>query len=294
MLQGSRKLGILLVLVSAVLWSTAGLFVRVADLDIWSMVGWRSAFTAIVLGLYIVCRTRFEGTRAVRSFGRPGLVATAVAVVASITYVASLTWTSVANVMTIYAALPFAATLLAFLWLGERITGRFILAGSVAFVGIAVMVGASFGGRDTLGILAATGMTLSFATVLVIAKRYPTLDLTQMTMLAAIACSLIALPFMPSRLPSPEQLMACAAYGVLSTGISYILVLMGGRLIGSGEAGFLSMLDVVLGPFWVWLFFDERIGLSSFIGGTIVILAVIWYLGGGPRNVRAALPTTGG
>lgn len=196
--------------------------------------------------------------------------------------------------MTIYAALPFAATLIAFLWLGERITGRFILAGSVAFVGIAVMVGASFGGRDLLGILAATVMTLSFATELVIAKRYPTLDLTQMTMLAAIACSIIALPFMPGRLPTPEQLMACAAYGVLSTGIAYILVLMGGRLIASGEAGFLSMLDVVLGPFWVWLFFDERMGLSSFIGGTIVVLAVIWYLGGGPRNVRAALPTTGG
>lgn len=293
MLQGSRKLGILLVLTSAILWSTAGLFVRVADLDIWSMVGWRSAFTAIILGLYIIYRNRLEGTSTVRSFGRPGLVATAVAVVAGVTYVASLTWTSVANVMTIYAALPFAATLLAFLWLGERITGRFLLAGGVAFVGIAVMVGASFGGRDLLGILAATVMTLSFATELVIAKRYPSLDVTLMTMLAAVTCAIIALPFLAWTLPSAKQLIACAAYGVLSTGISYILVLMGGRMIGSGEAGFLSMLDVVLGPCWVWLFFGERIGLSTFIGGVIVILAVIWYLGGGPRGLRAPMSDSG-
>ncbi len=36
--------------------------------------------------------------------------------------------------------------------------------------------------------------------------------------------------------------------------LAYILALKGGRLVSSGEAGLISMLDVVLGPLWVWLF----------------------------------------
>jgi drug/metabolite transporter (DMT)-like permease len=80
--------------------------------------------------------------------------------------------------------------------------------------------------------------------------------------------------------PEPKQLLACAGYGLLATGLGYILVLIGGRMIGSGEASLLSMLDVVLGPLWVWLIFDERIGLATGIGGAAVLVAVVWYLSG--------------
>ena len=36
-----RLMGIVIVLISAVMWSLAGHFVWMANLDIWSIVGWR-------------------------------------------------------------------------------------------------------------------------------------------------------------------------------------------------------------------------------------------------------------
>ncbi|WP_280176916.1 MULTISPECIES: DMT family transporter [unclassified Rhizobium] len=266
------------------MWSTAGLFVRMANLDMWSIVAWRSGFSFVTLGIYILLRKRAEQGASPRCFGWPGIFACMVSVVAAIAYIASLQWTSVANVMTVYAALPFLATTIAFLWFKERVTSRFVIAGIVAFCGVALTVGAAVATRDIIGIAAAFVMTSGFAFQLVIARRYPTLDMPMMTVCSAALCVFVAVPFMQFVIPSPLQLLACALYGVLTTGIAYVLVLMGSRLIGSGEAGFLSMLDVVLGPFWVWLFYDERIGVPVFIGGCVVLGAVGWYLLGSSKE----------
>jgi drug/metabolite transporter (DMT)-like permease len=290
-LSNTRLFGIFLVVVSAILWSTAGLFVRMADMDIWSILFWRSLFSCAALGLYVLLRNRGAGPSVARSFGWQGAATCLISVLAAIAYIASLQWTSVANVMTVYAALPFVATAIAFAWFGERVTTRFIIAGSLAFVGVAITVGAAVTRQDILGIVAAVVMTACFASQLVIARRYPSLDMTTITVAAAALCVVVALPLMHWGLPSPRQLLACALYGALTTGAAYVLVMMGSRLTGSGEAGFISMLDVVLGPFWVWLFYDERVGLAVFIGGAIVLLSVIWYLSGLGLAAKARAPS---
>lgn len=275
----ARRLGIQLVLASAVLWSTAGLFVRMADMDLWSMVGWRSIFAFLVLGGFLLARRKPAGGPVAASFGWPGLAACAVSVIASITYIAALRWTSVANVMTVYATLPFVATGIAFVWLHDRVSPRFVLAGGAAFAGVAISVGAAMSAQDLMGIAAAFAMTAGCATQIVIVRRFPRLDTTLVTAMVALACFCIALPMMRLSLPAPQQLLACALYGVLTTGLGYILLLIGSRLVGAGEAGLLSMLDVVLGPFWVWLVYDERIALPVFLGGALVLASVAWYLG---------------
>lgn len=274
----SRQYGFILVALSAVLWSTAGMFVRMADLDTWTIIAWRSLFAVPTLGAIAVYQNRADLAGLARGFGLPSLIAAAVSVVSAISYVVSLRLTSVATVMTVYAALPFIATAIAFLWLREPVSRRFLVAGGIALAGIVIMTGAAANGRDLLGILAALVMTASFATQLVYTKRHPGIDTTLVSALAAALCGVIALPFARTGLPAPEQITACALYGILTTGLAYVLVLAGGRLISSGEAGFISMLDVVLGPLWVWLFYAERPGMAVLIGGGVVLASVTWYL----------------
>ncbi|RUM04399.1 DMT family transporter [Rhizobium anhuiense] len=274
----SRLVGIYLVISSAVLWSTAGLFVRIADMDVWSMVAWRSAFSFVTLGAFVLIRRRWTKKGVKGTFGMPGVVACVVSTVAAITYVASLQRTTVANVMTVYATLPFVATGIAFLWLHDPVTYRFVIAGCLAFLGVVISVGAAMSANDLLGILAAFIMTAGCATQIVIAKRFPSMDSTMMTVLAALACFCIALPLMQYSIPTSTQLLACAFYGIFTTGIGYVLLLLGSRRIGSGEAGLLSMLDVILGPIWVWIFYSEEITLPVLLGGAVVLTSVFWYL----------------
>jgi drug/metabolite transporter (DMT)-like permease len=277
----ARRIGIYLVIASAVLWSTAGLFVRMADMDLWSMVAWRSAFSFITLGAFVLFRRLSAHGRTPMTFGLPGIAACTVSTIAGITYIASLQWTTVANVMTVYATLPFVATAIAYVWLRDQVTHRLILAGTAAFIGVTISVGAAASARDILGIVAAFVMTAGCAMQIVIARRFPSLDSTMMTVFAALASLCIALPLMQFSIPTPTQLLACALYGVLTTGLGYVLLLLGSRRIGSGEAGLLSMLDVVLGPAWVWLFYNEQVSAAVLTGGIVVLSSVAWYLLGG-------------
>ncbi|NSZ77095.1 DMT family transporter [Agrobacterium tumefaciens] len=287
-----RLIGIYMVIASAVMWSTAGLFVRMADMDVWSMVAWRSGFSVITLGAFVLVRKRTSRRHPAKTFGLPGVAACVVSAFTAISYIASLQWTTVANVMTVYATLPFVATGIAFVCLRDQVTHRFVIAGCVAFIGVTISAGGAVSATDFIGIVAAFLMTAGCATQIVLVKRFPSMDSTLMTVYAGLACLCVALPIMQFSLPAPTQLIACAFYGVLTTGLGYILLLLGSRRVGSGEAGLLSMLDVVLGPLWVLLFYNEYISLPVLAGGMVVLTAVVWYLIADRRTIAAAASTT--
>ena len=63
---GSRSYGATLVAAAAVLWSTGGLFVRALDIDLWTMLAWRSLFAALALAVVVVARQRGETLAALR------------------------------------------------------------------------------------------------------------------------------------------------------------------------------------------------------------------------------------
>lgn len=276
--MASRTYGILLVTMSAILWSTAGPFVRMANLESWTLIGWRSLFAFLTLLAAAAYEHRKDLGRAVAGIGPPGAVAAAISVLSSIAYIFALNLTTVANVMIVYAVLPFIAALVSYFWIGERVTLRLLGAGLAAFAGIAIMAGAAASSKDILGIIAAFIMTATFATQIVHTKVHPNLDMTLALALAAGACGLVAVPFMEPGIPAPAALLACALYGGLTSGIAYVLALNGGRYITAGESGFIQMLDVVLGPLLVWVFFTEQPGSTVLIGGAIVLISVMWYL----------------
>jgi len=283
-----------MVAASAVLWSTAGLFVRLATLDTATLVLWRSLFAALTLGGLAVARGGPGRIRAVRHSGWIGGLFVGTSVVSSTAYVLSLRLTTVANVMTVYAALPFIATGIGFVWIHERVSRRFLVAGGLATAGIVASAGGATGAGDLAGIAAALVMTAGFALQLVAIRRYGRVDVMALNACSAAACVPLMVPFAHWALPSPLQLVCCACYGALTTGFAYVLALEGGRRVPPGEVGFISMLDVVLGPLWVWLAFGERPGALVITGGAVVLGAVAWYLwtsaGDGAAGPVAASP----
>jgi drug/metabolite transporter (DMT)-like permease len=283
---GSHAYGVALVTAAAVLWSTGGLFVRLLDLDVWTMLAWRSLFAALSLALVVAIQNRQHALRAVRAIGWPGLAAIPIAVVSMGAYVIALKLTTVANVMIVYATVPFVAAGVAFLWIGERVRSRVLLASALALVGIVIMAGSSTRFQDVAGNAIAFLMTLAFATQLVMARRNPALEMSSINAIAAAMCALICWPFAAPAIPSLDQLAVLALFGITTTALAYLLFLTGGRYIPSGEAGLIGLLDVVLGPFWVWLAFAEQPGRAALIGGGLVLASVLWYLTGQRRAVR--------
>ncbi len=273
-----RLSGVLLVGASTALWSTAGFFVRLIHLDLWTMLAWRSLFafvSLLIAALFLAGRNAFHFHR---SIGWPGLVYIPIATMSMISYIAALRLTTVANVMTIYATVPFVAAGIAYLLMRERVGRQVMIASGVGFLGVLVMAGFATRPADIAGNAMALVMTASFAATVVMARRWPALDLTMVTALATALCGAVCFTLASSAIPSPSQLALLFLFSLATQSLSYVLFLVGGRQIPSAEAGLVALLDVVLGPLWVWLAFAERPSTAALIGSTLTMSAVLLYL----------------
>jgi len=272
-----RVFGLLLVGGATALWSTAGIFVRLVDLDVWTILGWRSVFAVLALLVIVMLKRRSGAPPSIAP--RPVLWLTVpVATISMGAYVIALKLTTVANVMVVYAAVPFVTAVLAWVIIGERITGRMLAASLAAIVGVAIMAGAALEPASFLGVSVALLMTVAMGTQIVLARKYPGLDMALVNAMAAAVCAMAGLVLAGFPMPTPYELFVLALFGISNTALAYYLVLVGARYIPAAEAGLISTLDVVLGPVWVWLIFAEVPSRAALIGGAIVLTAVTYYL----------------
>src|SRR5579863_8724603 len=144
--NSARRRGLVLVFVATSLWSLAGLFTRLVDhLDPWTILGGRALFG----GLFVLATAIVEWRRGAlgRNFGLGPLAPLIIALsaIAISSYIVALKQTTVAEVMVIYATLPFVAAGLAMAINGERTTTRTLIAAVVALLGVMVMVGGAVG-----------------------------------------------------------------------------------------------------------------------------------------------------
>ena len=273
-----RLTGLILVAAGAILWSTGGLFARAIHFDIVTTLMWRSVFAALSLIVIVLVRDGRHSADTVRSLGWPGVIGIPISAVAMLGYVSALKLTTVANVMVVYATLPFVAAGIALLWTGERASRSVLIASGIAVVGVLIIAGSSTKPDDLVGNAMTFLMTTTFAVLIVMSRRYPALDMAPLNAFAAILCALASWPFAQGGMPDPPQLLAVAGFGIVCTGLAFLLFLTGSRDIPSSEAGLVGFLDVILGPLWVWLVFGERPGGAVMVGGAFVLGSVVWYL----------------
>ena len=63
--------------------------------------------------------------------------------------------------------------------------------------------------------------------------------------------------------------------GVGQMGLGLLLFTMGARLIVASEVALITLLEVVLGPFWAWVAVGETPALMTVVGGVVVVVAVL-------------------
>lgn len=284
-----RVYGRTLVLVATVMWSSGGVFARAIPVDSVTMQGWRALFGSISLIAFIAWGAGRQTPQAFVRAGPITLLAVPAAAISMAAYVGALKLTTVANVMIVYATLPFVAAGIAYLWMGERLGRRAAIAGLAALAGVVVMVGGSARMADVAGNLASLAMTATFAALVVMARRHPRLDMAPINAMGALLCALVCLP-LSAALPEWPDLALLALFGVVTTSLAYMLFLVGSRYIPAAESGVIALLDVVIGPLWVYLLFGENPGMPAVVGGAIVLAALLWYLVGGDRRRPAPTP----
>jgi drug/metabolite transporter (DMT)-like permease len=271
---GQQRRGRVFVLLAALAWSTAGVLQRALSVGTATQLAGRAIFAVAGILAYVAVAERGRVVHGFRQIGRDGLWIAVLMAVSSATFITAINHTTVANVLVMLALAPILAAALGRVVLRERVSRRSGAAMVLALVGVVAMVG----GPDRpswLGQGLAFVMCLSFAGTIVLARRGRDVSMAPATCLSQALVFVAFAPFAHSGEVGRQDLLLFAVLGFGQIGLALIFLTIGARLIPAAEVALISLLEIVFGPLWVWLARSERPGNATFVGGAIVLLAVL-------------------
>jgi drug/metabolite transporter (DMT)-like permease len=287
----SHRRGQVYVALAALAWSSAGVLQRGLEVNAATQVAVRAAFAFVALLAWVAISEHGRVVEACRSVGGAGIAFAACVATASGAFIVALNHTTVAHVLFIQAMAPVLAALLAWLALREPVSTRTGVAMAVALAGVALMVGGP-GGGSLLGDALSLLMALAFAVSIVISRHRRDVSMLPATCLAQVFLVVAFLPFADVGGMPGDDVLALAALGAGQIGLGLAFLTVGARLIPAAQVALITLLEVVLGPLWVWLAIDEKPTTATLLGGAIVVVAVvIQAVGGSPRRGRAPVET---
>ncbi len=277
--------GVVFVLLATLGWSLSGVFVRIMPgLDGWQLNCWRGYWMAVALMIYLVA---VYGRGALRKFGeipRVALFASALFfALGSTLYVTSLTMVGTATVSVIGATSPLFAALLSPWVTGERPGFEAWISAGLALLGVAVIAwdGLEAGGRS-LGLFLSICVPMAFAGQTLALRRYRNVDMVPAICLGGILSFFIAgiMGFTAGHVGGGfnvgfREVLLLAAMATLQLAIPLVFFIRGARSVPAVTLTLISMLDAVINPFWPWIFVGENPGRAAFIGGSIIVGAVL-------------------
>jgi drug/metabolite transporter (DMT)-like permease len=273
--SAQTRRGTLLIVASAIAFSTTGYFTRLIELDVPTLLFWRGIFGGLFMLACLALMYRSETVSAFRTMGPSGLAVAILSALATVCYVIALRLTTVAEVMSIAATGPFLCGGLAWLVIGEKEHWATIVASVFALAGVVVMVGPGAFGGHIAGAAAAFAMTFSLAIMLVLMRVKKSVSMLPASCLSAFLSTLVVSPASSASIPSAGTMVELALFGVTQFGLGLVLFTIGTRLITALRVSLLNRLQTVLGPIWVWLAFGEVPQLTTLVGGTLVLASAI-------------------
>jgi len=277
--------GILFVLGATLGWSLAGVFVRLMpDLDGWQINCWRGFWMSVFLLVYLVAVYGRDTAAKFREVPIPALIAVAGFFTAGSTlYVTSLTLAGTATVSVIGALSPIFAGVLSPWITQERPSLASWAAAFLALAGVGVIAWEGVNAGNLTGIVVSLLVPLSFAGQTVTLRRYRAVD-----MVPAICVGGVVTFFLAGAMGyffgghsgggfqvSLQQMLLLAIMGPLQLSIPLIWYAKGAKAVPAVTLSLVAMLDVVLNPLWSWVGVGEIPTQSAFIGGAIIVGAVV-------------------
>ena len=281
-----EKFAIPLVVFAGLLWSFGPLVVR--NMDEPGLVPWQYLCgRGIVIFFLLNCYLFFdEGIKFYKNYlkiGISGIIGGVGLGTAMITFIWSITNTSVAITLLCLAAMPFITSLLGFLFLREKISFSVWIAIIVATIGLGIMAfdSASLGSVNGLifGIASAFGFSI-FSVSLRWRKETPKFTTVAV---AGLFCFLFSIVIIIQNdlnfLASSKNEGLFAVHGTLVC-LGLILYSIGSKAIPAAELTLLSLTEVIGGIFWVWIpifGINEIPSNSTIIGGFLIFMSIIYY-----------------
>ena len=280
-----KGFGIFLSIIGVMILTPDTMVMRFSNLDQWPLMGWRGVLmgvTLMLIWLFILKPSVEKELRTLYSW--KGVVVIVAFSINSIFFTLGILETSVMLVLTALATMPvFAAILSSFMlkeaqgWLGWLT----IIAAMVG-VTIAVSDGNNAIGQPEgsiilgalFGAITAFGLALTFT----MARKYPDLAVLPAGAIGALVSGIIgfALSSVEGVFNAPIWTVLCM--GVIILPVSFTCLIIAPRYTTSAIVSLIMLLEMVFGPFWVWIGIGERPSIMMIFGSFLVLVVIAFHI----------------
>ena len=269
-----QKKGSLLAFVGVLFITPDSLFIRLSNLETWGLLFYRGSipFLVVLLGLLLFYKSNF--IKALFNIGYVGLFYILSFSTCNITFIISIQNTNVANTLIMVALAPILSAVLATIFLKEKTDKETWIAIFITFFAVAYIfydslkIGNFLG--DIFGFVTALGLAIN-ANLARYAKK---VDLVPSAVLGKLCVAVFAFFFVENFELIGTDLVIIPLMCIMCVAVPFVLVTIAPRFISAPEVNLFFLLEVIIGPIWVWMIINERPSLDTIIGGAIIIVTI--------------------
>ena len=268
--------GYILLLFGGFCLSWGGLVVRSFETsNAWEILLLRSLFFFLGISTFLLITYKNNTLNIIKKSGLPALSGGFVMSFSFIAFVFGMMNTSVANVVFIISTQTMFLAIFGYFYLKEKISFIGFISIFLAMSGITVMIGDSITSGNLFGNLIALIIPISFSILVVIVRKNSNLDLVPAIWFASIFSIIYSLVMVETFNFTNHDILMGFLLGVPQLSFGFICITIGSRTTRSVTVGLLMLSETIFAPLWVWLFINELPPTSVFIGGFIIVLAII-------------------
>mgnify|MGYP001174375560 FL=1 len=270
----NQQKGSLLAFIGVMFITPDSLFIRLSSLDTWSLLFYRGAipFVVVLIGLILFYKSNFFN--ALFRIGYTGIFYIISFSVCNITFIISIQNTNVANTLIMVAMAPMLSAILAAIFLKEPTKKETWIAILITFFSVtfifydSIQLGTIIG--DIFGFITALGLAINAN----LARFAKDKDLVPSAVIGKLVVAIFAFFFVDSYMLSETDVIIVPLMCVMCVAIPFVLVTIAPRYISAPEVNLFFLLEVILGPIWVWLIIKEQPSDQTIIGGLVIIITI--------------------
>lgn len=267
-MEKQQKKAILYLVIAAIFWSTGGLFIKLVNWNPLAIAGARSGIAAIVMLIYL--------KRPIVRIGKIKLLGACTYASLLIFFVTANKLTTSANAILLQFTAPIWVVLFSKFFLNEKIKKYDLITIIFVIFGMILFFMGGLGRGTIIGNFIAILSGISMAGMVIFLKLLDDDESpVEMVFIGNIVTFIISIPFFFQSVPSFNSIVGLLILGIFQLGIAYIFYTLAVKHVSPIEAIVIPVLEPLLNPVWVFLFTGESPGIYAFIGGAVVIIAII-------------------
>ena len=268
--------GYILLLFGGFCLSWGGFIIRsFEEASIWQILFLRSFFFLLALIAFLFVTYKKNTFNIIKESGLPGLLGGFVLSFSFVAFVVAMSNTTVANVVFIISTQTMFLAIFGYFYLKEKVSLIGLISILLAMSGIIIMVGDSISGGSLFGNIVALAIPINFAILVMIIRKNTKVDMVPAIFYSGIFSLIYGFFLAESFIFTKHDLWMGFLLGVPQLAVSFICITIGSRTVESATVGLLMLMETLCAPLWVWLFLNEIPPISVFIGGGVIISAII-------------------